>query len=139
MESGGGGCRGRVSKTAETTQIGRFMNEAFCERVPLCLIYGRRSARVYGPSKRKVVAIRGSRREGASIERARLSEVPCVRLPHRVHLHLAKVSKPTAKSVKDVLCSAGEKNNMLCRFTGTGYGRHELLNRVCAPFRNVRR
>lgn len=32
-----GGKRG-VSKTAETTQIGRFMNEAFCERVPPRLI-----------------------------------------------------------------------------------------------------
>lgn len=67
MESGGGGRRRRVSKTAETTQIGRFMNEAFCEHVPPRLIYSRWSARVYGPSKRKVVAIRGSR-EGASIE-----------------------------------------------------------------------
>lgn len=109
MESRGGGPRRRVSKTAETTQIERFMNEAFCESVPLCLIYGRQSARVYGLSKRKVVAIRGSRREGASIERARLSEVPCVRLPHGVHLHLAKVSEPTTKSVKDVLCLASEK------------------------------
>lgn len=46
----------------------RFMNGAFCKRVPSRLIYGRRSACVYGPSKRKVVAIRGLRREGASIE-----------------------------------------------------------------------
>lgn len=74
--------------------------------------------------------------------------MPYVRLPHRIHLHLAKVSEPTARSVKDVLCLAGKKKTHAAdsqeldtSISSPGLfcvcERHELPSRVCAPFRDV--